>query len=233
MNIAVILAGGADPNFKMNVPKQFVNVFNRPLIVYTLESFQKHSMIDAIAVACLEGWQEMVWAYAKQFKFNKLKWVFAGGAVGQDSCRRGVMLLKDICSPDDLIIFHDAIRPMVPDEVIADSIDTCRSYGMGVAAVRTMDTIMKTDNGMTGTECISRTSVVRIQTPQTYRMGKLLSIFQRADELNVHEQVDANSVAAQIGETIYFSKGSDLNMKINSVEDIERFKAVYKLRQEG
>lgn len=233
MNIALILAGGVDPSFQLNVPKQFVNVFNRPVIVYTLEIFQKHKDIDAIAVACLEGWQEMVRVYGKQFGIDKLRWIFPAGVTGQESSQKGTEYLKEYCKPDDIIIIHDAIRPMVSEDVITDSIDKCRIYGMGVAAVRTMDTIMKTEDGKTGRESIERTSVVRIQTPQAYRMDKLIYIHRRAKEQDIHYQVDTNSVAARIGETIYFSKGSDLNMKINSVEDVERFKAVYKMERDG
>ena len=94
MNIALILAGGTDPNFQMSIPKQFVNVFNRPVIVYTLEKFQNHKDIDAIMVACLDGWQEMVRTYAKQFNIDKLKWVISGGKNGQASAENGVTVLQ-------------------------------------------------------------------------------------------------------------------------------------------
>lgn len=103
---------------------------------------------------------------------------------------------------------------------------------MGVAAVRTMDTIMKTANGKVGTESISRYSIVRIQTPQTYRMDRLLEIHQKAVKAGIVGQVDTNSVVSKLGEPVYFSKGSDLNMKINTVEDVEMFKALYKMQKE-
>ena len=83
MNIAVLLAGGIDPSFRMDIPKQFVNIYNRPIIVYTMEKFQKHPKIDAIMIACIKGWENMVWAYAKQFGIDKLKWVIIGGKTGQ------------------------------------------------------------------------------------------------------------------------------------------------------
>lgn len=233
MNVALVLAAGVDPSFQMNVPKQFVHVFNRPIIVYTLEAFQSHQEIDAIAVACLDGWQEMVKAYARQFNITKLKWVFPGGRTGQESAQKGTFLLKDYCTEDDIVVIQDAIRPLVSEDVISDSIEQCMLHGMGIAAVRTMDTIMKTEDGHIGIETIDRTSVVRIQTPQSYRMGKLLQIHQKAEEMGIQYEVDTSSAAAKIGETIFFSKGSDLNMKINSVEDVERFKAVYKLQQEN
>lgn len=232
MNIALILAGGMDPRFQMNIPKQFVNVYNRPVIVYTMEVFQKHKEIDAIAVACLNGWQEMVKAYGRQFNITKLKWILPGGGDGQSSARNGIMGLKEECCKDDIIILHDAIRPFVSEEIISDSIRVCRLHGMGVAAVRTMDTIMKTQDGITGRESIFRDSIVRIQTPQAYRMDRLMEIHQKALDMDIHQEVDTNSVASRVGETIYFSMGSDLNLKINTVQDVEMFKALYQMKKE-
>lgn len=232
MNVALILAGGTDYRFQMSVPKQFVNVFNRPIIVYTLEVFQKHKDIDAIMVACLDGWQEMVKAYAKQFNIDKLKWVVTGGNDGQASARIGILALKDVCREDDVVVLHDSIRPFVSEEIITDSIRVCRLHGMGVAAVRTMDTIMRTNDGVSGTDSISRYSIVRIQTPQAYRMERVLAIHQTAVEAGITGEVDTNSVASKLGEPVFFSKGSDLNLKINTVEDVEMFKALYRMRRE-
>lgn len=232
MNIAMILAGGTDSRFQMSVPKQFVNVYNRPVIVYTLEAFQKHDEIDAIMVSCLDGWQEMVRAYAKQFNITKLKWVIPGGRDGQASARNGILVLKEKCHDDDVVILHDSIRPFVSEDIISDSLKVCRVHGMGVAAVRTMDTIMKTQDGLMGTESISRYAIIRIQTPQAYRMDKLWDVHEKAIERGITGEVDTNSVISRLGEPVYFSKGSDLNMKINTVEDVEMFKALYKMRQE-
>ncbi len=233
MNIALILAGGTDPDFQMSVPKQFVNVFNRPVITYTLEIFQNHKDIDAIMVACLDGWQEMVRSYAKQFNIDKLKWVISGGKDGQASAGNGITALRKECRDDDVIIVHDAIRPLVSKEVIADSIRVCRQYGMGVAAMRTMDTIMNTKDGKIGTSSISRYSIIRIQTPQAYRMDRLANIHEKAMAVGVIGQVDMSIVVSKLGEPVYFSKGSEFNMKINTVEDVEIFKALYRMQQEN
>ena len=230
MNIALILAGGVDPSFQLKVPKQFVNVFNRPIISYTLERFQKHPEIDAIVVACLSGWQELVKSYAKQFNIDKLLWVTEGGIRGQDSSYNGVMKLQETCRPDDLVVIHDSIRPLVSDEIITDSIKSCRKFGMGVAAIYSMDTIMRSSDGNTGIESISRYEVMRVQTPQTYRFDYLLNAHQLAREKGIKGQVDTNSMLSKLGEKIYFSKGSDINLKINTIEDVEMFKALYSMQ---
>lgn len=227
MNIGLILAGGVDPRFQMSIPKQFVIVENRPIIVYTLQAFQKHPEIDRIVVSCLCGWKEMVQAYAKQFNIGKLVRIVDGGSNAQESIRLGVEWLKGQCKPDDLVIVHDAIRPLVTDDLISDSIRECREYGMGVAAVRSMDTIMLTQDGLTGKENIFRDSIRRIQTPQTYRLDYLDTMHKKAKEQGVSQCVDNNSMLTRLGETIHFSKGSDFNIKINTVEDVEMFKALY------
>lgn len=226
MKIALILAGGIDPRFEMSVPKQFVNVYNRPIITYTMEAFQNHEDIDYIAIACLKGWEELITSYGKQFNITKLKWVIPGGMRGQDSSYNGIMELKDICSKDDMVIIHDAIRPFVSSEIITDSILTCDEHGMGVAAACSMDTIMRSSNGRTGEESISRYEVMKIQTPQTYEYGYVYDCHMKAIEQNIKGEVDTNSMISKLKETIYFSKGSDLNLKINTIEDVEMFKAL-------
>lgn len=226
MNIALLLAAGADPTFKMDIPKQFVNVYNRPVIVYTMEIFQNHPEIDAIMVACLNGWESMVEAYAKQFDINKLKWVIQGGRSGQETSKLAVDRLMESCSGEDVIVIHDAIRPMVSAEIISDSIHTCRRKGMGVAAVISMDNVMMTDDGMTGRMSISRYAFRRIQTPQSYFLGALKEAHAEALEKGITGENDTNNMISRLGREVSLSRGSDLNLKINTVEDVAMFKAL-------
>lgn len=233
MNIAVLLAAGVDPNFKMDIPKQFVNVYNRPLIVYTLEKFQNHPEIDAIMVACLKGWEKMVEAYAKQFNITKLKWVITGGVCGQETSMIATKELMNHCDASDIIVIHDAIRPLVTDEIISDSIYTCKKKGMGISAVPSMDNVMLTDDGVTGVRTISRYAFRRIQSPQTYVLEDLNRYHDEAVEKGILNDVDTNNMVSKLGVNVAFSKGSDINIKINSVEDVEMFKALYNMTNES
>ena len=115
---AIIIAGGSGHRMGQDIPKQFINVFDKPVIIYTLEGFQKHPMIDNIEVVCLDGWHEVLWAYAHQFNISKLKWVVSGGNTGQESIRNGVFNLEGKVDDDDIIIIHDGIRPLVDDTVL-------------------------------------------------------------------------------------------------------------------
>ena len=230
MNIAVLLAGGTDPAFKMDIPKQFVHVNNCPIIIYSLQRFEQQKQIDAIMVACLKGWENMVWAYAKQYEISKLKWVIAGGSSGQEtSCMAANELIKS-CTEDDIVVIHDSIRPLVSDEIISDSIRICEEKGMGIAAVASMDNVMLTDDGVCGLQPISRYAFRKIQTPQTYRLGKLLQYHREAAKAGIARENDTNNMVAKLGKTVYFSRGSELNIKINTVEDVEMFKTLYRMQ---
>lgn len=172
MNIALIIAGGRGERMHQDIPKQFLNVYDKPIIIYTLEVFQKHPDIDAIEVVCLDGWHEILWAYAKQFNISKLQWVVSGGENGQASARNGIFNLRDKCSADDLIIIHDAIRPLVRTDIISDCIAKSKIYGSAVAAISCQETIIKTTDKLSGKESIPRTSIMRVQTPQAYKFSK-------------------------------------------------------------
>lgn len=233
MVTALVLAAGTDVKFQMDVPKQFVNVNNRPLLVYTLERFQAHPEIDEIIVICLDGWQEMVRVYGKQFQVTKLKDILPGGENAQQSTFIGLKHMKEQknMQAGDIVVIHDAIRPMVSDELITKSIRKCRKSGMGVAAIRVMDAIMRTTDGKIGKDSINRDHIMKVQTPQAFDFGYILEMHNLAKTKGVIGYWDNTGMLAELGEDIVFSEGSDLNIKVNTTEDVEMFKALYKMAQ--
>ena len=229
-NIALIIAGGIGARMGQDIPKQFINVHDKPVIVYTMEVFQKHPDIDSIEVVCLEGWHDVLRAYAKQFGIAKLENIVSGGKNGQDSIRNGLMDIHERYNSDnDVVLIHDAIRPLVSDEIISDSIRSCKRQGMGISAVTSMDNVMLTDDGICGLRSISRYAFRRIQTPQTYRLGDLQKYHKEAIEQGILNENDTNNMVSKLGQKVYLSKGSDLNIKINTVEDVEMFKSLYNM----
>ncbi len=232
MTTAIILAAGTDRRFEMDIPKQFVNVNNRPLVVYTLECFEKHPEIDEIIVACLDGWQELVRAYATQFEISKLKSIITGGSNAQESTHKVLQFMKDTHDVNDIVVIHDSIRPLVTDEIITRSIDECKKNGMGVAATNVMDNIMRSDNKHDGNVSIDRDEIMKIQTPQTFRYGYISDIHERAVREGVVGFWDNSSLLTNLGEKVHFSEGSGRNHKINTVDDLELFKVIYKMTQE-
>lgn len=233
MNVALILAGGSGHRMNQDIPKQFINIYDKPVIIYTLEAFQQHENIDSIEVVCLEGWHDVLKAYAKQFGITKLKWVTSGGSTGQESIRNGVENLKQHCSDDDIIIIHDGIRPLVDVSVLTDVIETCETYGNAVTAMPYNEQIFKIKDEHTTCEYIPREQIRRVATPQAYRFGKLCWAYEKAfrDGIGIHGSSYTNTMMVDLGETLHLAKGSDRNIKLTTKDDLELFKAYLKLEE--
>ena len=226
MNIAIIIAGGVGSRVGQGIPKQFIHVYDKPILIYTLEAFEKHPLIDAIEVVCIEGWQEALSAYARQFKIRKLKWIINGGSSGQESIRNGVYNLEGKCSKDDVIIIHDGIRPLVDSEVLTDVILKCKKYGNAVSSLPYNEQIFIIENEESTVKYIPRETLRRVSTPQAYFYSKLNSCYHKAFEQNIGIGPSSytNTMMVDLGERLYFASGSDRNIKITTKDDLELFK---------
>lgn len=225
-NIALLIAGGSGNRMHQDMPKQFIIVNDRPVIVYTLEAFEKHPEIDAIAVVCIEGWDQVLWAYARQFNITKLQYVVPGGKNGQDSIRNGVYELERHFAPDDLVLIHDAIRPMVSAEIISDNIRVAREYGNAITVIPCAEAMMQTDDGVVSVGSYPRDRLKRTQTPQAFHIGDICDLHRRALEKGLTNSVASCTLMIEMGEQVYFSAGSEKNIKLTTVEDIDIFKAL-------
>lgn len=226
MNIAMLIAGGSGQRMRQDIPKQFINVYDRPVIIYTLQAFQNHPNIDAIAVVCLEGWEEILKAYAKQFGIDKLKWIFLGGESGQESLKNGIMGLNAVCEQDDLILIHDAIRPMVSQEIISENISCCKKNGSAITVIPCAEAMLLTDDRSSATEMIHRDKLARTQTPQAFPLKKLVWAHEEAAKRGISNSIATCTLMIELGEKIYFSTGSEKNLKLTTTDDIEIFKAL-------
>ncbi len=231
-NIALIIAGGAGHRMQQDIPKQFINVYDKPVLIYTLEGFQKHPQIDAIELVCIDGWQDMVWAYAKQFNITKLKWIVPGGNSGQESIRNGVFNLEGKAEDDDIVIIHDGIRPLVDEMVLSDVIVVCKKYGNAVTSLPYNEQIfvVNEEDESTTRKYIPRETLRRVSTPQAYRFGKLDWAYHEAfeKEIGIKGSAYTNTMMVDLGETLHFAAGSDKNIKLTTKDDLEMFKAYLK-----
>ena len=163
MNVAIIIAGGVGSRTGNKIPKQFINVNDKPIIIYTLERFQKHKNIDVIEVVCLDGWHDILRAYAEQYGIAKLKYIISGGTSSQDFIKIGLENLKGKLNKDDIVVIHDGIRPMVDAEIISSCIDTCVEKGNGVSAFPVYEQIFETDDNETTDKYIPREKLRIVQ----------------------------------------------------------------------
>ncbi len=226
MIVAIIVAGGSGVRMNMNIPKQFVLVDGKPVLLYTLENFQNHPMVDGIEVVCIDGWQDDVWAYAKQYGIDKLKWIVTGGATVQQSIRNGIENLKDVCGEDDAVIIHDGIRPLVDADVLDDVIEKCRLYGNGVTSMPYNEQIFIVDDELSTIRYIPRETLRRVATPQAYRYGLVRSAYEEAfrREIGIYGSSYTNTMMVELGHRLYFAKGSDKNIKLTTPDDLAIFR---------
>ena len=227
MNIALITAGGIGSRMHQEIPKQFLHVNNKPIIIYTLEAFEKNPNIDAIIVAVLPRWEDILLAYAKQFNITKLKWIVEGGATGQESIFKCLQKLREEnIDVNDAIIIHDGNRAIVTQEIIEDSLATFKKYGSAVAAIPCVEAVFKSNDGKISDTSIPREELFRTQTPHTYTFGKLLWAHSMATEKNIVNTAATCVLMNILGEKVYFSLGSEINLKITTMDDLQIFKAL-------
>lgn len=232
MNIAVIIAGGSGHRMGQDIPKQFINVYDKPVLIYTLEGFQEHPQIDAIEVVCIDGWHDVLRAYAKQFNITKLKWIVSGGASGQESIRNGVFHLEGKVSDDDIIVICDGIRPLVDASVLTDVLLKAKEFGNAVTSMPYNEQIfiVNKNDETTTTQYIPRETLRRVSTPQAYRFDILDKRYHEAFEkkIGIYGSSYTNTMMVELGETLHFASGSDKNIKLTTKDDLELFKAYLK-----
>ena len=233
MNIAMIIAGGSGQRMNQEIPKQFLNVNDKPVIIYTLEAFQSHPDIDRIGVVCVDGWHDILKAYARQYKINKLDWVISGGENGQSSIRNGVFEAERRYAGDDIILVHDAIRPMVSQEIISDCIVQCKRHGSAIVTTPCNTVVLRRTTGESSGEVVPRDQLAVTQTPQAFPVGKLADAHRRALERGITNAIASCSMMVELGETVHFSIGAETNIKLTTPDDLKIFKALLALRDMG
>ncbi len=224
--IALILAGGSGNRMHQDIPKQFLTVNDQPVILYTLQAFESHPEIDAIAVVCIQGWEQVLETYAKQFHITKLRFIIPGGKNGQESIRNGVYELEKHFAPEDFVLIHDAIRPMVSAEIISDCIRVAKTYGNAITVIPCAEAMIRTEDGVVSAGSCPREKLKRTQTPQAFHIGDICNLHRSALNAGITDSVASCTLMIEMGEQVFFSSGSEKNIKLTTAEDIDIFKAL-------
>lgn len=228
----IILAGGIGSRMKSNKPKQFIIIDDKPIIVDTIMNFQKNEYVDKIIVVCLKDWIKHMNNLINEYKLTKVIKVIEGGETGHDSARNGVFSIENMMNGDDIVIIHDAARPIVPQQIINDMLKVAKVNGNACTAIQCHDTVIETNDQISGNSQIERSKIMRVQTPQAYKYGLIKKLYERAEKENIHNFVYANTMAITYGVRIYFSLGCECNIKITTKEDIAFYKALKQFSDE-
>lgn len=230
-NIAVIIAGGSGQRMNQEIPKQFININDKPIIIYTLEAFQKHPNINEIGVVCIDGWHEILKAYARQYGITKLKWITAGGENGQASIRNGVSEAEKRYSSNDILLIHDAIRPMVSQEIISDCIIQCERHGSAISVLPCNTAVLHKDSESDSATVVPRNELAMTQTPQGFSVKMLADAHREALEKGITNSVASCTMIIELGKKVHFSIGSETNIKLTTQDDLKIFKALLYLNR--
>ena len=231
-NYVVLLAGGVGKRMGAEIPKQFIEVNQKPIIVYTIQKFQKNPQIDKIVVVCVKDWIDKLKVLIEKYSLTKVEWITEGGDTGHDSIRNGVFFLKDKIEPDDFIIVHDAVRPVLPQKAIDEVLRVAHEHGNASSSIACHPPIVYTDDFKSGIKDVDREHVMLTASPQAYKYSLALKCYEKAEKENKHDFTFTSSLLIYCGERVYFAKGTTSNIKITQKEDIALFEALLQVPEE-
>ncbi len=235
-NVAVFLAGGKSTRNMQNIPNQFINVLGKPVIVYSLEAYQRHPAIDDIYVVCLKDWESILSAYAKQYNISKLRGIIQAGKTGILSVKSGVEKIREKYEDNDIIIFQESTRPLITEEMISKLLNACLRNGSAVTC-EPMEEYVQFELNNESIEAsqhstyLNRNRIVTIQSPEAYRFETVTEAFKKADSKgHKYEETCFAMLLYNIGYELHFYEGAHNNIKVVRQEDIAILNALLKNR---
>lgn len=229
---AVILAGGKSSRNRQNTPNQFINVLGKPVIMYSMEAYQAHPLIDDIVVVCLKGWEEIVKGYANQYGISKLKGIVPAGESGLSSIKAGLEKVQQLAyEHDDVVIVQETTRPFITEETISKLLNACLERGSSVICEPFSDHLVFMRNDDNSASYVDRNRIVSMQSPDAHRVGTLVSMFADAEARGIPITENCCGLLLhQLGYPLYFCEGTHNNIKLVRQEDIAVFTTLLRLR---
>lgn len=232
MNIPIILAGGVGSRVGADKPKQFVEVLGKPVIVYTIEAFQKHPEIDKIEVVCIEEYIDYLKELIQKYNLNKVKWITKGGKDFQHSVINGINNLKGKISDDDIVLVHYAASPFITDDIITDAIRVCKLKENSCPAMSSV-LLLGDNNGEKSSNWVNRDNIMMLNSPQCFKYSYITQLYDEAIEKNLLDKVEPHTTTLMflMNRDIYFSKSSQTNIKITNKEDLDLFEGYVRMKE--
>lgn len=233
MNIAVIFAGGSGR--RMNTkskPKQFLEYNGKPIIIYTLELFDNHPMINGIVVVCIEDWIPFLEKQLKKFEINKVVKIVKGGSTGQESIYHGLVAAEEYAKggDDTVVLIHDGVRPLIKEETITDNINTVLEKGNCITCIPATETfIVKLSDG--SLEIPTRANSLIARAPQSFYLKDIIRAHRRAISEGRNDFIDSCSMMSRYGYKMNTIIGPMENIKITTPTDYFIFKAMVEVHE--
>ena len=228
MNTAIILAGGVGSRMGVDRPKQFLMVQDKPIISYCLDIFQNHDEIDSVVVVVSEQWQDFVEEYAAKYGVTKIKGYAPAGKSRQHSIYNGLKCIDENVPDTDIVIVHDAARPLVSDQIISDCIKGATDYDGAMPVISVKDTVYQSKDGEEIGCLLKRSELFAGQAPESFKFRKYFDIHNQVTDEEIGATAGSSEIAYRHGMEIRMVKGSERNLKITTIEDLETFETILK-----
>lgn len=225
-HVAIIFAGGTGQRMNSRTkPKQFLELHGKPILVYTLEKFEKHQLIDGIVLVILDGWVDYCLDLKQQYRLSKIGAIITGGATGQESIFLGLEKAAEIYGDESIALIHDGVRPLIDAETITNNIDCVHKNGTAITVTQAIETVtVKNENGLVG-QVIERSRCELARAPQSFFIKDLLDAHHRAKQ-DSRTFIDSASLMKFYGHPLYTVEGPSENIKITTPLDFYIFRAI-------
>lgn len=216
--VAIVFAGGVGSRMRSrSLPKQFLEVHGKPIIVHTLERFEAHPEIDAIVVSILPEYRAHLDRLIHRYELSKVT-VIDGGATGQESRHRALLAASEKYPPDTVVLLHDGVRPIIDDDLIARNIESVRVRGSAITCTKVFETIVVSSSGSVD-DVIPRELLYTAQAPQSFWLGDVLAAYDRAVAEGQNDSIDSCTLMRGFGHDVHMVEGPRSNIKITTAED--------------
>ena len=231
MNIALILAAGSGSRMgNADKPKQFLPIYGKPLMIHTIEAFEVNDEVESIVVVTNDVFVDQVKVWCKQYDLGKVKAVVAGGNSRQISVYNGLQAVKSISSSDDdIVLIHDAARPLISQRIISDNVSACAKYNAVDTVIKASDTIVRSKDEQSISDIPLRKELYQGQTPQTFKLALILDAHEQAIKNNLPDVTDDAKLVVSLGKEVHLVEGSKQNFKITTFDDLMMLKALLKI----
>ena len=234
MNIAVIFAGGVGSRMHSKErPKQFLEMYNKPIIIHPLEHFQNHPMIDAIVVVCIESWISYLNELLYKFRIEKVKKVVPGGETGQLSIYHGLKAAKEVANEEKaVVLIHDGVRPLITEKLITNNIEAVRRYGSAITTAKVKETILVVNEQDSSIDYVPSRNNSRVaKAPQSFWLDEILSAQEKALAKGERDWIDSCTLMQEYGFKMHLIDGPSQNIKITTPEDFYTMRAILEAKE--
>lgn len=233
MNIAIIFAGGSGVRMGSGIPKQFLEINGKPILIYSIQLFQYHELIDKIYISVLEDYVPYVQELIIDYRLDKVVSIIPGGDTAQDSIYNALKEAERTNAEDSIVLLHDGVRPFVDYDVITQNIESVKKYGNAITCIPCNETILVSKDAENVESVPYRKETFSAQAPQSFYLKDIIQAHDqiRNTPTRYQNMVDACTILKSLQKKIHMVMGNHGNIKVTTPEDVYYFRALLQFKE--